>query len=767
MAISASNSTDKQSPYGYNTYYTLSVSFTENSYSVANNTSNITATARLSSSKYDAFDSGYNNVLSIHWYDNKSGKLVQKDYVNVSSLGTNDSVSVSETFNVTHKDDGSLSGYAKAVWEKNDGNGYTPDDFSVSTSSTALTKIPRASSPSMSANSYNINSQIKVNTNRKVSSFTHTISLTVGGITRQIGSAKGVGADATYTLSASDIATIMATIPNKTSITATITCTTYTGSNGSQVGSSASTTFTYNIPEATYKPSITNFTLAETGITNIGLGANDVVKKLSAKNILVEASTVNSATIQSVKVVNADVSTALTLVNNQYTGTMANLSSGTFVATVTDSRGFTDTQTITGIFYNNPGIVITGVTCARPTDTASTADLSAEVIYLSGTVGNVTNTLTCSYTLNNDPQPVAVGTSSANSPVTFTKSNISGMDYRENFTFTITATDSLGQSAQWVATLSGSVPTFWLGKDTARCSNHWIFENIGMYDSDDVLQEIDGAHFKSLVNVDDTVDAILEHNGNKNLITMMTPTKTENGVTFTNNGTYYNVNGTATANAFCNASTDVPMEVGKKYILSGLHDAWVQGLQVVVRYVSDPTIIAIAEEDDVEFTAPAPCYAYLVVKSGTTVSNIKWYPMIRDARIASETYVPGSMGCQNLRWSGTWSNSSSITRNYRIFGKGLVFAQVVVLSDTTNDTGTVGTYIDLRTSSSFVSTLGANANRMNTANTASIRSSSTGVYYYDGSSSNDRLRLYASCTKNGTNTWYINITTIGCTIQQV
>ena len=96
-----------------------------------------------------------------------------------------------------------------------------------------------------------------------------------------------------------------------------------------------------------------------------------------------------------------------------------------------------------------------------------------------------------------------------------------------------------------------------------------------------------------------------------------------------------------------------------------------------------------------------------------------------------------------------------------------MFAQVVVLSDTTNDTGTVGTYIDLRTSSSFVSTLGANANRMNTANTASIRSSSTGVYYYDGSSSNDRLRLYASCTKNGTNTWYINITTIGCTIQQV
>ena len=43
----------------------------------------------------------------------------------------------------------------------------------------------------------------------------------------------------------------------------------------------------------------------------------------------------------------------------------------------------------------------------------------------------------------------------------------------------------------------------------------------------------------------------------------------------------------------------------------------------MVRYVSDPTIIAIAEEDDVEFTAPAPCYAYLVVKSGTTVSNIK------------------------------------------------------------------------------------------------------------------------------------------------
>lgn len=424
----------------------------------------------------------------------------------------------------------------------------------------------------MSANSYNINSQIKVNTNRKVSSFTHTIDLSVGGITRRIGSAKGVGADATYTLSASDIATVMATIPNKTSITATITCITYTGSNGSQVGSSTSTTFTYNIPEATYKPSITNFTLAETGITNIGLGANDVVRKLSAKNVLVEASAVNSATIQSVKVVNADVSTALTLVNNQYTGTMANLSSGTFVATITDSRGFTDTQTITGIFYDNPGIVITGVNCARPTDTASTADLSAEVIYCSGTIGNVVNTLTCSYTLNSDPQPVALGTSSASSPVVFTKSNIQGMDYRENFTFTITATDSLGQSAQWVATLSGSVPTFWLGKDTARCSNHWIFENIGMYDTDGDLQEIDGTHFKSLVDIDDTVDAVLEHDGLKNLTPMTTATRTENGITFTKYSGYYNVNGTATSNAFCNASTSNYMETGKRYILSGLHD---------------------------------------------------------------------------------------------------------------------------------------------------------------------------------------------------
>ena len=96
-----------------------------------------------------------------------------------------------------------------------------------------------------------------------------------------------------------------------------------------------------------------------------------------------------------------------------------------------------------------------------------------------------------------------------------------------------------------------------------------------------------------------------------------------------------------------------------------------------------------------------------------------------------------------------------------------MFAQITVLADTTNDSGTVGTYIDLRSSSAFITTLAADSNRLVSANGASIRAASTGVYYYDGVSANDKLRLYAGCSKNGTAKWYINFTTIGCSIQQI
>lgn len=118
-------------------------------------------------------------------------------------------------------------------------------------------------------------------------------------------------------------------------------------------------------------------------------------------------------------------------------------------------------------------------------------------------------------------------------------------------------------------------------------------------------------------------------------------------------------------------------------------------------------------------------------------------------------------------WAGQWTNDSSVTRNFKIVGKGFVFITIGVKSDTVTDTGTVTTYIDLRTSSSYVTTLAGNANRLAAASDNMISASSTGIYHHDGTSVKDRLRCYGRCTKNGTNNWQIQAVTIGCTIEQI
>jgi hypothetical protein len=142
---SASNSTtlyaNTGSPY---TNATLTASFNENSTSTSNNTSNITVTATQKIGNAD-WSSSYTSSLQIYWYDNNNnsgGQLVAT--TNVSSQGRNATITASGTITVAHKSDGSLNGYAKAVWTKGGNSNWTPNSGNVSTANTTLTSIPRA-----------------------------------------------------------------------------------------------------------------------------------------------------------------------------------------------------------------------------------------------------------------------------------------------------------------------------------------------------------------------------------------------------------------------------------------------------------------------------------------------------------------------------------------------------------------------------------------------------------------------------------------------
>lgn len=124
--------------------YTLSVSWTENSYSVSGNTSSVTVSTTFSASQ-NWWETSHQSTLAIYWYDNYTGSEKQVGSINFGGLaGKYDSKSTSATFTVTHKSDGTLSGYAKAVFTKGStSTGYACNSGSVSTSSSALTNIPR------------------------------------------------------------------------------------------------------------------------------------------------------------------------------------------------------------------------------------------------------------------------------------------------------------------------------------------------------------------------------------------------------------------------------------------------------------------------------------------------------------------------------------------------------------------------------------------------------------------------------------------------
>ena len=137
---SASKSTTLWSNNGNG--YTINAYFVENSTNTANNTSNITCKATITS-QGAAWSSGSNSTLTIYWYDSRERYDRYVASINLSSLGVNASATAQGTINVTHNDDGSLGGHAYAYFTKGGTSAYTPNSGGVWTDDTPLTKINR------------------------------------------------------------------------------------------------------------------------------------------------------------------------------------------------------------------------------------------------------------------------------------------------------------------------------------------------------------------------------------------------------------------------------------------------------------------------------------------------------------------------------------------------------------------------------------------------------------------------------------------------
>lgn len=152
---------------------------------------------------------------------------------------------------------------------------------------------------------------------------------------------------------------------------------------------------------------------------------------------------------------------------------------------------------------------------------------------------------------------------------------------------------------------------------------------------DNIFDSQTGDLYSSVL--EDKFDAILDHNGQKNLATAITTTRTNGGITFTPqiDGSV-SVIGTSSAEAWSNWS--VVTLNSSTYIISGSSNN-----TAIELWSDDGNTLVASSMDGQETTftvaSTASYHLYVEVPSGKTVNTIV-YPMIRDARITSNTFIP-------------------------------------------------------------------------------------------------------------------------------
>ena len=528
---------------------------------------------------------------------------------------------------VKHNDDGTLTLTATASGGRPLGGSFDTDI------SIELPRIARASSPTITPNpqtwsSTNTN-RITVNTNRKSSGFTHTIRCDVWNFQQ---TKTGVGASTTFDIPYSALASMP---DNLTSFSGSIHTQTYSGST--RIGSEVRTYWTIKLDTSIEHPNIGTITVEDINTrTSAIVGAETFIYGISTLQATIPLTVSGDYTQLASAVVtcgNKSQTYTLSGTSQTITFTFDKVDAPSLTVKVTDKRGtsVTKTKSYTLMAYQPETLT---ATVGRVTATGSTAVGQVSGIAYGGNYGQASNSLTVTYkykehdssTWTDSTYSATLSLNEGQQTYTHAITLLEEYDYQKQYDIQFIVND-LFNTATYECRLMQGLPI--LSWDETEV-DVWGSLHIHNREKPTVWQD-----------VMDGFDAVLAHGGQKNLLPLDCSTTTSNGITYTvNSDGSIKVSGTATATSFFNLSDAFELESGREYIMSGTHIAN-DGIQIHLRYASQAETIARAQEDDITFTAPSSAiYPYIVVSSGTTLDNVTVYPMIRDARIASEEYVP-------------------------------------------------------------------------------------------------------------------------------
>lgn len=359
------------------------------------------ATATITNSRQGSYSIDNNNEVqrltftvkrtsgSTYWQDNKTLTFTLKYYNNdgtqttltqsvqfnfpSGSVGATKSASVD--FTVPHKTDGTQS----ITYEASIATGTSVGTLHP-TGSATLETIPRASS--ITVNDANIGSATNIVINKASANFTTTLYYKASG---QSSWTKIVDKTSNQVYGWTVPTSFYALIPNSKTITCEFYAETYSGST--LIGTSATITATFT---ATGNPVINSFTLEDTNTGAISLtgDSSKMIRYASNVRATVDSTGQNSAIVTS------------NIINGEYTNlgvvTFNGASTNIYQLIVTDSRGYTTTQTKTMTMIDYIPLTINS-SIKRNTPVDGKINISFNGNYYNDSFGSQSNTLIIQY----------------------------------------------------------------------------------------------------------------------------------------------------------------------------------------------------------------------------------------------------------------------------------------------------------------------------------------------------------------------------------
>lgn len=358
-----------------------------------------------------------------------------------------------DTFTITHNTDGS-----KKVTVSYSFNTQISLGTLTGSKDVTLTTIPRATDISCTGGT--IGSSATITLSRKSTSYYHKLYYKMSGQSSNTLIASGVAASS---YSWSIPTSFYALIPNATKLTGTLYCYTYSNSAcTSQIGDYQTCSVTVSTSENACKP-VVSLTLTTDSNTRSKTGnTTTIIKNYSTVTAASSVSARNSASINSYNVVSGGVTKS-----NTASATFDKVTSGNFVLTATDSRGYTnsETKTLNVVEYINPDISF----LEEPVlDIDGKLTIKIKGSAFNGSFGSVSNTIACKYYYKESGSSGYI-----NGNFTLTKSGntysatktITGLAYNKTYNVYCSVSDTLNSAIQTEVKAISSIPVFDWGKD--------------------------------------------------------------------------------------------------------------------------------------------------------------------------------------------------------------------------------------------------------------------------------------------------------------